>query len=154
MSTNTTNRSFSAILQSFRWVWSWNLAHHFFSYYLKGVKRFMGRDDLVVELLGILSLFAMKCQQTTTKQKFFSSFAIILVSMELKLGSSLCLILLKRRAKFHGQRKSGCWVIGDHVLACSEMSTNNHKTKFFQQFCNHFGEYGAETWLTSLSHIT
>ena len=80
------------------------MAHLFVSYYLKGMQSFIGRDNLVVELLGIMSLFAVKCQQITTKKKFFSNFAIILVSMELKLGSPLCLILLKRHAKFHGQR--------------------------------------------------
>ena len=148
------NRSVSAILQSFWWVWSWNLAPLLVSYYLKGMQSFMGRDNLVVELLGIMSLFAVKCQQTTTKQEYFSNSAIILVSEELKRGYPLCLILLERHANFHGQRQSGCWVIGDHVLVCSEMSTNNHKTEVFQHFCNHFGEYGAETWLTSLSHIT
>ena len=47
------------------------MAHLFVSYYLKGMQSFMGRDDLVVELLGVMSLFAVKCQQTTTKQKFF-----------------------------------------------------------------------------------
>ena len=69
-----------------------------------------------------------------TKRKFSSNFAIILVSMELKLGSPLCLIFLERRAKFHGQRQSGCWVVGDHVLVCREMSTNTTKQKCFSNF--------------------
>ena len=30
----------------------------------------------------------------------------------------------------------------------------HHKTVVFQRFCNHFGECGAETWLSSLSYIT
>ena len=79
------------------------MAHRFISYNLKGMQSFMGRDSLVVELLGIMSFFAVKCQQTSTKEKFYSNFAIILVGMELKLGSPLCLILLERVQSFMGR---------------------------------------------------
>ena len=80
------------------------MAHLFVSYNLKGMHSFICRDDLVVELLGIMFWFAKKMSTNNTEQKCFSNFAIILVSMELKLGSPLCLVLLKRREKFHRQR--------------------------------------------------
>ena len=53
--------------------------------------------------------------------------------MKLKLGSPLCLIVLERHAKFHMQKWSGCWVVGDHGLVFS-MSTNTTKHKFFSNF--------------------
>ena len=46
------------------------MAHLFVSYYLKGVQSFMGRDDLVVELLRIMSLFAVKCRQKPQNRSF------------------------------------------------------------------------------------
>ena len=51
-----TNSNFSAILQSFWRVWSWNLGFLFVSPYLKGMQSFIGRDHPVVELLGIMVL--------------------------------------------------------------------------------------------------
>ena len=48
------------------------MAHLFVSYYLKGIQSFMGRENLVVELLGIMSLFAVKCQQTPQNRSFFN----------------------------------------------------------------------------------
>ena len=41
------------------------------------------------------------------------------------------------------------------IMVWFAVNVNKHnKTEVFQQFCNHFGEYGAKTWLISLSHIT
>ena len=68
------------------------------------MQSFIGRDDLVVELLGIMVLVCRKMSTNTTKQLFYTNFAIISESMELKLGSPLCLIALERHAKFHRQR--------------------------------------------------
>ena len=118
------------------------------------MQSFIGRHDLVVELLGIMVLVCREMSTNTTKQWLFSNFAIILKSMELKLGSPLCLIKRERHTKFHRQTRSGCWVVGDHSPSSPWNVNKQRKTVAFQQFCFYFGEYGAETWLTSLSHST